>query len=646
MLKLIRKHQKKLLAIFTAGLMVVFVIDIGIRRMAPRQVDPSQKVIGQFGDTEVHLGELQTADYILRQLLTRVLVPADPPRPGQPQFQSIVEAIGVPGTVVRGWVENPLAFLLLEKEARLMPVYVDQRQLDFWMSRAALRLPDERIVKISDAPDFEDEIRAEIATLLLVRDGFNRIGDILKVSQPLAGRTAVEESQLLTVWALTLKVQEFLPQAPQPTAEQLGEFFAKYANIPPGTLPTESDPLGIGYRFPPRVKLQYVALPREELRKVIRARKDDYTWERDANRYYLEHPKDFPTTAPTTQPATQPSVRPFEEVREQVLQKLMAPDVQKLGDEIRKKIENTITLDYDAYARANPPSTAPSTRPSQPVVSSLGVAYDSYEYLERLAQSIQQQFGVLPTTASIAELKSEVQIAEMPGIGFVASEVFERAAPLATSPPQTDAKPLHLWQPSKPQTDDAGTTYSYRLTEASPAHAPVDVSEVAEKVKEDWKTAWAWDQAKSEAQKLLDAAKNSSLSEVAGARKVLAAGPFQRFTMAPIGELELGTIEARAKFLTDAYKLVAEITPQREHPAASIPLPTQREVLVVQLASLESGLSAVQLELAPVRQPLVMRQQWSRYIVEPWFSFSGVASRLGYVDREGSQRSRSAAASP
>lgn len=638
MLKLIRRHQKKLLAVFTAGLMIVFVADVGIRQMNPVEpVDPRGRLIGRFGDSEVRVNDIRWAEQQL-QILDQVVVQNPSAAMDQRQFFSLWEAMRIPPQALQEWAIAPITFALLKEEAGRMPAYVSQGELDGWMNLLAARLEDGRTVALTDMPDAIPRVRASLHDLLLVVNAFDRTGDVLKVSRPFIQRSTAEEAQQLTVSLVRVSAEDLLDAAPEPTDAQLREFFDRYADASPDAPRTEANPLGFGYRYPPRVKLQYVQIPQEPIRKLVRERKDDYAWELDANRYYLRNQREFamappaPTTAPATEPSTQPTTRPFDEVREEILDKLMAPEVQKLSDEIRRNVHATMTADYKAWAAAS--TTAPAAADS-------GAPYDSYEYLEKLAASIQSEFDVLPSVASIGEWKSEPELATLPGIGRFSADAFDQAAPLATTQPARNRTPvLRLYEPSQPLADASGNGYVYRLTGAEPAHAPADPAEVREQLVRDWKLAWAWDRAKADAEAIAQKARESGLDEAAGGFTVVDAGPFQRFSFAEVPGLDLPDMASRARFINESFKLVSDLAVgagTQQHPVRLIDLPQERVWIVAQLAALENLLSPQDMQVRAMQWPILARGEWEQLTAPQWFSYGGVTSRLKYTDAEATE---------
>src|SRR5688500_7803220 len=84
------------------------------------------------------------------------------------------------------------------------------------------------------------------------------------------------------------------------TAEQLNAHFDKYADTVAGDA-SDANPFAFGYKYPDRVKLQYVAITRADVRKVVEASKTAYDWEVEARKYHRQNQAEFKPD-PTTQP--------------------------------------------------------------------------------------------------------------------------------------------------------------------------------------------------------------------------------------------------------------------------------------------------------------------------------------------------------
>src|SRR3954470_13147521 len=173
-------------------------------------------------------------------------------------------------------------------------------------------------------PDRNDRVRRALAELLLVRQASLRAASAVKVSQPMVQRQLAESGQSLTVDVADFTTAKYMDkaQSPPPTAEQLKTQFEKYGEEIKGS-PTESNPFGFGYKYPHRVKLQYIAIPKSDVRKSVEATRSAYQWEVDSRIYYRQHQDQY-KSAPTTQaeqsfnlssPTTRATTKPFEQVK-------------------------------------------------------------------------------------------------------------------------------------------------------------------------------------------------------------------------------------------------------------------------------------------------------------------------------------------
>src|SRR5688572_25468864 len=113
MMKFLRKNNKKILAVFTAMLMIAFIADAGYRRYnAPES--SANIVVGKVGgDTDLHASDVAIAENELRILANNALVQTNSREPGR-QFVSLLEDARLPQAVVSEWFERPLTFALLK----------------------------------------------------------------------------------------------------------------------------------------------------------------------------------------------------------------------------------------------------------------------------------------------------------------------------------------------------------------------------------------------------------------------------------------------------------------------------------------------------------------------------------------------------
>jgi hypothetical protein len=671
MTKFFRRNQKKLLAVFAVGLMIAFTVQMGTPKAPMRE--GGGVTMGHIGDDKITLDQVRQGevewDYLKRLLLINETDPS------QPQLRPLLDAFPFSPAFGRDINDHPETYALLLEEARRMGVQPRPAAGDSVVNnpRVAIRLPD-RTIPITNAPqDVVEKVRYVVQNLDMIFQAENRAFDTVKVSGPLLAHHAVALGQTMTLRAVQFDAKDFVAQAPQPTDEQLRQQFQKYADTDPEVAGRDNDSLGFGYRYPNRIKLQYISIPEDEVKKHVKASRDDYAWELEARKYYLRNPKEFmsppappapPTSGPASQPATRPAApttQPFEQVRGEALERVMAPEIEKLTREIQIRIQTTLTNDYQKFEAAHPVAgasdttadtgattqPAPAAATTQPLTtvtsstpSSLGPPIESYDYLKALAERIQKDFGVLPSVGAVGEFKTAHELDQLPGIGSarVTGTNFgvwatNYAEPFVPAGLRKQPAVLSLFEPSQPFTDATGNLYLVRITAADAAHRPGDMSEAAERVKTDWQHSWAYDQAKAAAQQLAQAERDTSFESAAGSRKVLTVGPMDEISQAPVPGVDLPE-DAVGRFKREAFKLVSDLArqPDVKHPTRVIEMPRQAVVYAAELQTVTSDPRALQSYVMLAQLSRQLQREFAQPISMTWFTYQGVVDRLNYVD--------------
>src|SRR5262249_22528655 len=150
----------------------------------------------------------------------------------------------------------------------------------------------------------------------------------------------------------------------------------------------------------------------------------------------------------------------------------------------------------------------------------------TYEYLQRLAQQVQREFGVLPEVTQVADFKADRDLESLKGIGKARGPGGMPFATYATwyAEPFVDASQknapvvLQIHQPSQPISNWDRDVFIFRITETKLSQMPVERSEVAEKVESDAKLAAGYTTARDAADRLIAAARGSAGSLEAAAR--------------------------------------------------------------------------------------------------------------------------------
>lgn len=636
MYQFFRKNNKKLMAIFGAVLMVAFLIPT-FNRPGPGSVD---RVVGMIGTTEVHQDDLRQVDQEWAFLTQRVVVNSG--AASDSQWMPIVALM--PQEFVDATRQDSTAYYLLLQEARQMGMVPELAEADDLMSRPqfAVNLPDGRKVPLQDVPDeaMRESVRAAVADLAMVRSAFDRAVDVVKISSPIVQHEIALRLQQIKVRVVDFPAKSYEDKIGTPTNEDLQKQFSQFASTLTGAQPSESNPFGFGYQYPNRVKLQYVEIPRAEVRRAITDSEDkgktkeerDYNWSVEAQKYYLTHQSEFANTAPASQPgfvmapSTRPAFKPFDEVKDEVISRIVEPQVDRLALQIQSEITSKLTQDFSNYVASTPPTSGPTTAPLA-----------DFEYLQKLAADMQSRFKVTLKIVSVADgYKTLDELKNLEDIGKVSSFAeYAVAAPEPFVSAEQRSLPgvLKIYQPSRPMADESRNTYIFRVTAAEKSHSPASVDEVRKQVEFDWRRVQSSKLAEEDAQKLLDAAKGPGLDVVAGDHKVIVTSSYTPNAMTPIPEYHLDS-KSQAIFVRDTFGLLSSLTQKdKTRPLVVIRMPADGKVAVAELIAVESSLDADRASLLQAFLGSQIQQQFSAAIANDWFNPASIASRVGFVDQ-------------
>lgn len=655
MYKFIQKNQKKFLAVFAVGLMVVFILP-----PLTGQTDPAQAVAFRLGDEKVTVTEARRAaeDW---EAMTRGL-----------ELQGIHFVLDgmqrrVPEELVLGIERDKVLFLLLQKEAQRLGLRVSQDEVNQYAPQGG-----------PDAPS----IRRGIEGLLLVRALIDRVGDGVKPSEPRLTRELARNLQRVKLDLVHYSTDDFAQDLPARTAEQLQKQFDGHKGTLAGE-PTDVNPFGFGYMVPKQVKLLYVTVPHDEVTKVVKAKKSDFDWKVEAMLHYRRNPSKYPVTQeaetqpsetqpsetqpsetqpsetqpadtqpPSSQPstapaATRPTTRPFEEVQEQIVEEMARPEVDRKADEIAAMVADRMRADFEARQR-----------------KSAGASEDfgSLAHLQRIKADVQKKHGVEIAVAEINEPKGVEGLRELKGIGTSSAGsqtfpeyVMEWAEPFVAKDKKESADVLSIGEPSKRFRDFDGNVYVFQLRGATAAHPPADLAAVKDKVEADLRTKLAFEAALAAATKLeaaarpegLEAAAKSAGKDVFTTPEFLnRPDPENRFNMPPdvvLPHVDL-PMAAREKLVRQAFELLDKATPDKPNPTTVAPLETAGRVVVAELGDVERAWRDEQQELARQQAGMQLTSRHARRILADYFKAAAVKQRLGYKSPTGEPPTETAAA--
>jgi hypothetical protein len=628
MRKFLKEYGKAILAVLSIGLMIAFVLPMGMKQAG---AGGGNKVVGYLGNQKLYSQDKMSARQSW-ELLEKQRIDM--------QGHSLGFALLGPNAAAQITL-HPDLFPLLIQEAQQMGVAVSKDEVETVVSNALRGMDDE---------DRLDHFRRAIADALMVQNAFKRAASVVKVSEPLKREILATYMQGISVNLVEFDAAKFKAKVPAPTTQQLTEQFDKFKDTIKGNADPKTNPFGVGYKYPNRVKLQYIQIPRLEVRRVVEASRDARRWDVDSYKYYSQHQGEFATTQPASQPANQAfsldtikksaTTRPFEEVKGDIKNQLISAETEKLQAAIYEKISSTLGGDYMAYksAAGTGATTQPANAPAP--VSSLKVPYNTFDYLKALAAEIQSLHKVLPTVVSLNDrYVTPEEAVKIQGLGDarVGQEDFgtfleSSVSAFVPSERSGDSDILHKMQPSSPLRDTLGNIYIIRMTDADPSHAPATLAEVQDRVRDDWVSAEAYRLARSPADKLLGESKVNGLKSAAAqsALPVITTGVFTNRPNAQIGNYTLPD-DGKAQFIEGAFKLLS--TPPAHpggQPVRVVEMPTVGKLAVTELASVAPLWNQQNKYAFADQASNDLAQQQVRLFMQSWFDWNSAVARLQY----------------
>jgi hypothetical protein len=737
MTKFIRKNQKKVLAIFSVGLMVAFAlpsmtsnsrrteanvgsIDGGKATLGSREYNASRgqwlALKRQFGPRAI-AAVLGGIDRVDESLVVKVL--GDPQSSDRideyaqmvqqnPMFARFLnQETGMlyesarAGSPVFGQIENiEELFPLLVKEATLMGVGVNGDLIESILAARGL-------TREAD-PELYDSMHQALRSLLMVNNAAARAAAVIKVTQPEVKNLLATQRQQIAVNLVEFAAKDFLDKVAAPTTQQVQEQFDKYKNKEAG-----EGQMDFGYKYPNRVKYDAVQINRDEVKKGAAPVELEQIWE-----YYLRNKDNgefVKDTGPSTRPEDSfalhpgPTTRPmtFDEAKEKIVTRLTNDRVEDLATKVRDAVRNTMKADYDAYKAAfaeaskatsttAPTTMAATTGPTFAApASSLGVPYNSFDYLKKLRDKIQADMKVsvsieqqdgwqTPKLLEESRLGKEsfATDARLP-LPFYLARLLE---PFLTAEEKKqvamsrgDNRSAAVWEPTPVFRDAKDNLLIARATAADPSHVPPSVDEAKEKVAADVKTAAAFEKAKLAAQAALDAAKNKWLQSVAneqgkrmlstslfsfadgsrsatpvavdelkgaaldsfvqGSFKLLTLPPRSGEAPRPVTTQPATTQATTQKTTAAATRPVATTGPMvsaafKDHPVGLIEAPADGKVLVAEVDQVKPVWTKDHQAMWDTGVAFQERNAFETALRSAWFVYDNVVKRLSYVPEE------------
>ncbi|MFA9477737.1 hypothetical protein ACERK3_05445 [Phycisphaerales bacterium AB-hyl4] len=497
MLKFFRKYNKFILAFGAAFLMIAFLIEptLSIFMRGPED-QPVGRVEGQRlteGDRQSAAVELDVLERVhpVVGMLARDLAENDPLK--WLLMKHDARRLGL--TASDAEVQNLLeTFGLYEDELRQASARMGtstgfvQQSLRSWLTLEQYRdlilgrthvNPLERLQAMAFAMQAQElgdwQLMMQVEQMLADAFGHHRL------SEPLIRHMLRDLQTTVSGEVAIVDARRYLDETDEPTDEEMQSLFEQYRDVPPG----QGEPYGFGYRIPPRVKLEYLAIPIDRVREQVEID------EVDMLSYYEENEDEFRNDAEDIE-AGEPEIQPYEQVRSRIQQTLRDQQADQLANRIVRAaqamlVQHARQLQQHAGYRVVPDDYQPPS-------------------LREMADQIEQQFNVRPERYDdfADEWVPVHELEALPGIGRATLAgrddiSFRRYVHSAWELEPADDDPLvgmglQAMLPSQPLERGDGSRFLFRLTEAQPSHAPESLETVADRVRQDAHLRKAYEQ--------------------------------------------------------------------------------------------------------------------------------------------------------
>jgi hypothetical protein len=476
----------------------------------------------------------------------------------------------------------------------------------------------------------------------------------LNLPQPVSAVELLADEQLTKVKVAyaTLDAAKDIKDGAVPGADALQKQFDTYKGVVRTPVPSNpSAPLPplpkeinghrfpFGYKYPDRVKVEYLKFDYAKIRERIKPTQEDYD---EAFRNYKENPAKFRTEAPSTGVlATQPAMKTFDEVKDSLVDSQIDLRVRKLID---RMVDRVLAQTGDPWKKAQVDEKGfMVTLPQDSWVSYAKMADDLSKNRDFLGYKPEHQ-ALTSQWLDLAALEN------LPGIGQAVFSPNERAAELTFPALATHVRELKEVSPREPLgrltlqkgvegprlRDPQKSVYIYRVVDAAVSAEPKSLDEVKPQVEADLKTLASYERQRQAAEALAAAANKGDLAAQAGARSV----PVQSTPEFSRLDTELPeAVQHITGFVDAAYKLVPPNASATSQPAATHPTGVgatttldNDNTLKVYTLQLQSVSPAQPAEFARRRGELMRHADPGLMtFAQKWFTLDALAERMHYV---------------
>lgn len=371
-----------------------------------------------------------------------------------------------------------------------------------------------------------DAIYGVLADWIAVMNYWQIQRDALGGSLPRAEVAYRNQRQEASVQISVLDAKAFLATIPEPTEQELTEFFQQTRDR---FTQHKEDAVEYGYKLPDRVQLEYATVDPRTLQDSVQVKAAE------VRRFFEANPKRYETRVPrpTTQPSdpSQPPPVPefdvvmpsFEEVQDRVREDCRASKAVEEGQRIINQIRDRLN---EPWSAVEPGPDGYRPMPPQERIESLEAmcaAYNAsgipviYKKTELIDAAGIQREGSL-ASAQYATANQQIRMAEMmmrvKGIYTPRTEADQREIfPVLNL---MEPSPVMIWARPVPgmgqiQRFAPYQAFVFRVIQVAPSAPPETLDEVRDKLVTDWKLLQSYRKAEEFAKRLADRAREAGL---------------------------------------------------------------------------------------------------------------------------------------
>ncbi len=599
MFKFFRLYNKIILVVGGCVLMVAFLVPQSVQMFGP---NPLKQEVGQINGQTITQGDLNNAGGELQILsalpfaaalptqdeLTWLMIQAEAEELGlwasDGEVQMALETVGLDDEQLAQWTSGgDLTPAMIRHAVRRLLIAEQYRHL---VTGTAYRDPQgrspslavQRIETLSQYMQQAQQMPAQYQQMFFQMALAESAGTH-RLSGPHL-RHFIQDNYAGVGGRLVL-IHPDADAAPQPDDATLQRVFETYRDFLPG----QGEPYPFGYRYPDRVKLRYIEIPRRAVSDAVEV---DYVEVLDA---YRNNKDRF---AAEDQPAPD---RPTPEAVQTLTGELRDRKAGQLMNKIVAQVRGLLAEDVRGLPEADGYLALPEG--FQPVS------------LEQVAEQVRQTHGVAVRVMGDADRWVPVsELRQLEGIGF--SALGEGAQPVMfdayvgqtralqddpAATPRGLRSQLHV--ASKALSGFDGSTYIFRLVDAQPAHAPQSLDEVREQVVADAKAIAAYESLVAEQDAWRQRVIEEGLDAVAASAgaSVVDLPPFQKVAGEQGRPPSLPRVGESRPLVDAAFALTQRDTDMPTDPQQIAELPIAQRLAVVPLPATDQGPALALFEL-------------------------------------------------